>query len=871
MATAPPSPKGPILRFLSRPITRTLLVVHGIFASIVVLWMSGFFEGVELSVYDNFVAIRSTRYTTPDPVVIVGANEHDLNTLGWPLPDDVLAKVLDRLETGGAAMIGVDFYRDRPRGSGMEALNRVLTTHPNIICISRAAIRREKAIPGPPVLQGTDRLGFANVLADSDGVLRRALIFVNDGRQFYESLAYRVARGYLALDGIMPRNAADDPNALLLGKGRLLPFASGQGGYVRAHAGGFQVLLDYLGGAHPFPVISLSRVLAGDVPLEQIKGKVVLLGVAADSVKDIFFSPLGHQASPASSQIYGIEFHGHMVAELIRTARQGLSPPRGVSFPVTLAMLWLACMIGGLSVTRVRSVAIVGVGCVGVIVALAGLGYGLLTLGFWIPVVAPSLGWIGSALLESTLLWHQERQSRSRLMEIFSQNVSPAIAKDLWEHRDEFASGGRPRPQKLTATVLFTDIKGFTSISEKLEPEELLGWLNDYMTRMAEIVVAHDGVINKYIGDSIMAIFGVPIARKTVAEIAHDAERAVKCALAMREALAELNAKWLAEGVPTIGMRVGINTGPLVAGTLGSHHRLEYTVIGDTVNTASRLESFDKSLAEDAPCRILISEATYLLVEEAVMVRQVGHVRLKGKEEPLPIFLVSSKEEMFMKKPAKPDPVRGAAGVPLIIAVLLLGAASAARADSASAPLYQPPQLGAPSELDDSAGGGTRGGPAAGFRVEVLAPGDHAGLTRRDQPTLYWYASAPITKSIEVTLSSDADPAPLLDITLTAPQPAGIHALSLAGTAAHLRPGAAYQWAVAVIMDPQARSADLVSAGYIKRDPAPSGAEDTISLARAGLWYDALDAAVHKDTALRSELLHEIGMTDAAADKGPVK
>lgn len=870
MATTPPPGKGPILRLLSRPIMRTILVAHGVFAAIVMLWMAGFFEGVELSVYDNFVAIRSAHYTAPDPVVIVGANEHDLNTLGWPLPDDVLARVLDRLEASGAAIIGVDFYRDRPRGSGMEALNQVLTTHPNIICISRAAIRREKAIPGPPVLQGTDRLGFANVLADPDGVLRRALIFVDDGRQSYESLAFRVARGYLALDGLTPRNAADDPNALLLGKGRLLPFASGQGGYVRAHAGGFQVLMDYLGGAHPFPVISLARVLAGDVPAEQIRGKVVLLGVAADSVKDIFFSPLGHGASPAASQIFGIEFHGHVVAELVRTARQGLSPPRGVSLSTTLVLLWLASLLGGLSVTRVHSVAIVGAGCVGIIMVLAGAGYGLLTVGFWIPVVAPSLGWIGSAVLESVLLWQQERQSRSRLMEIFSQNVSPAIAKDLWEHRDEFASGGRPRPQKLTATVLFTDIKGFTSISEKLEPEELLGWLNDYMTRMAEIVVAHDGVINKYIGDSIMAIFGVPIARRTVAEIAHDAQQAVKCALAMREALAELNAKWVAEGVPTIGMRVGINTGPLVAGTLGSHHRLEYTVIGDTVNTASRLESFDKTLAEDAPCRILISEATYLLVEEVVMVRQVGHVRLKGKEEPLPIFLVSSKEDLFMSKPTKPASVGGAAIAPVMLLSLIVGMA-AARADSTAAPLYQPPHLGAPSELDDSAGGGTRGGPAAGFRVEVLAPGDHAGLTRREQPTLYWYASAPITKSIEITVSNDADPAPLLDVTLTAPQPAGIHALSLAGTSAHLQPGTAYQWAVAVIMDPAARSADMVSAGYIKRDPAVAGADDTVSLAKAGLWYDALDAAVHKDTALRSELLHEIGLTDAAADLGPVR
>src|SRR5204862_2785439 len=180
------------------------------------------------------------------------------------------------------------------------------------------------------------------------------------------------------------------------------------------------------------------------------------------------------------------------------------------------------------------------------------------------------------------------------------------------EQREEFLAGQRPRSQKLTATVLFTDLKGFSTTSENLEPALLLDWLNEYMEAMATAIMSHQGVIEKYIGDGIMAVFGVPLARTVPEEIRQDARNAVRCALAMRTTLLQLNAGWKERGLPVSGMRIGIHTGPLVAGSLGSSDRQEFTVIGDTVNIASRLESFDKdwmdpeSPADD--CRILISE-----------------------------------------------------------------------------------------------------------------------------------------------------------------------------------------------------------------------------------------------------------------------
>ena len=165
-------------------------------------------------------------------------------------------------------------------------------------------------------------------------------------------------------------------------------------------------------------------------------------------------------------------------------------------------------------------------------------------------------------------------------------------------------------------------------------------WLNDYMDEMSSIIIAEGGMINKYIGDAIMAIFGVPVKKTDEEGIRADALSAVESALRMREKLQELNQHWQAQGLPTIGMRIGIHTGVLVAGTLGGQQRMEYTVIGDTVNVASRLESFDKAIVSEADphCRILIGEPTWGLVNADYVTRPIGDCQLKGKHQILKIY-----------------------------------------------------------------------------------------------------------------------------------------------------------------------------------------------------------------------------------------
>jgi adenylate cyclase len=210
----------------------------------------------------------------------------------------------------------------------------------------------------------------------------------------------------------------------------------------------------------------------------------------------------------------------------------------------------------------------------------------------------------------------------------------------IWQQREHFLDNGRPRSQNMTVTVLFSDLRGFTSMSEQMAPQDLMDWLNTYMESMAGLIMTYGGVVDSYAGDGIKADFGVPVPRNNADEIRRDATNAVDCALAMEQEMHRLNTLWGGKGLQAMGIRVGIFTGPVVGGLLGSSQRLKYTTIGDTVNIASRLESFDKEMGKDLVCRILIGESTYQCLDTSYATERIGEVILKGKDEKLTIHRV---------------------------------------------------------------------------------------------------------------------------------------------------------------------------------------------------------------------------------------
>jgi adenylate cyclase len=233
-------------------------------------------------------------------------------------------------------------------------------------------------------------------------------------------------------------------------------------------------------------------------------------------------------------------------------------------------------------------------------------------------------------------------------MDIFSKQVSPDVAAEMWRSRDEFIKGGRLEPRLLTATILFTDLHNFTPVAERLTPTELMDWLNLYMDRMAGLVMQHGGVVDDYYGDAIKADFGVPIARTNEQAMDEDARQAVRCALAMGVALETMNRDWEAAGLPHISMRVGIATGEVVAGCLGSTKRMKFTTLGDIVNTAARLETYGKDdpkvTAPDSISRVLISEETARRIGSNFVTEAVGALKLKGKETVVTVYRVEGEQ-----------------------------------------------------------------------------------------------------------------------------------------------------------------------------------------------------------------------------------
>ena len=245
---------------------------------------------------------------------------------------------------------------------------------------------------------------------------------------------------------------------------------------------------------------------------------------------------------------------------------------------------------------------------------------------------------------------NREKQDQRLLMSLFSRHVSSEVAQAVWKKREQFMENGRLRPQKIVATILFADLEGFTTVAENMEPNMVLDWLNTYMGAMGDIINTYGGVVDDYHGDMIKADFGVFRVGQTEEDIRQDVQNGVRCAVALEQEMGRLWNEWKLQGLPAVRMRIGIHTGPVVAGSLGSAQRLKFTTIGDTVNIASRLESFQKDSVEtwanEEVCRILMGEPTkQYLGDHLWAIKEVGVLVLKGKSVRVRVYKLCARKE----------------------------------------------------------------------------------------------------------------------------------------------------------------------------------------------------------------------------------
>lgn len=628
-----------ILGFIKRPFV--VIGAGSLFVFLVVagLQHSGNLEVLELAAYDFFIRMEPKLTREESRITIVEISEKDILALGrWPLTDETLARAIGILLKSNPRAIGIDIYRDIEVPPGTEALNRVFTDNPQVIGIMTVG---DRGVPPLSVIKGTEQEGFGDILIDRGGVVRRALLFLDDGQKTFVSFALRLASRYLHPEGITLQPDPGNPQFIRLKDTTIRPLEESDGGYVKADSRGYQFLLDYKDAGVPFRTYSFSDLLSGSVPPDVVVNRIILVGVNAQSVNDSFFTPLS-RGFDADQHISGVVLHGHIVNQLLRFSLDGASPI--ATFTGNQKTLWFLSwsLLGGVIGFRTRSARRFLMLTAGGMLILLIAAFAAFLSGWWIPFVPPALSFFISAVVVTAYLTGREKKDRAVLMQIFSRHVSKEIAEMIWRQRDQFLHNGRLRSRNLTATVLFSDLKGFTTMSERMDPQDLMDWLNSYMEAMAGLVMAHGGIVDNYVGDGIKADFGVPLPGKDDDEVRRHAMNAVSCALAMEKEMRRLNALWSSQGLPEMGIRVGIHTGPVVAGLLGSSERLKYTTLGDTVNIAARLESYDKTVCKDALCRILVGETTLRYLDERYTAEKIGDVSLKGKDDIITVHRVLS-------------------------------------------------------------------------------------------------------------------------------------------------------------------------------------------------------------------------------------
>ncbi|HKA16363.1 MAG TPA: CHASE2 domain-containing protein [Myxococcota bacterium] len=875
---------------------------------------AGWLEWADLRLYDAAVAVRAGAAAERPPITLVRIREEEIHRHGHPLPDAVLARALEQIARAHPSAIGVDLYRDVPVGdrAGRAALAALAARIPDLVFVEKLA---EPGVPGvaaPEFAVDPGALAFNDVVADADGVLRRGLLILWDERSRPSiGLALQLALHHLRAEGIELGPDPEHAEYLRLGHTTFPPLEATDGGYAGIDARGYQVLLD-LRAERSFAEYTFDEALAGRIPAEALRDRIAILGTTAASVKDSF------QTSLLGRPIPGIAVHAQLADQIVRWAHGAARPMRFWSKAGAIGWtLGWSVGVAGIAALAAGPWTL-GVGVLGAIGLLLGASALLFGAGVWVPAAGPLAASLASGGIVVVDAMRRARAERAAVMDMFGRFVSKPVADELWQRRSEFMDGNRPRSQRLVITAMLTDLKGYTGAAEKMDPAELMEWVNEYMDAMTQVIEEHGGFVDDYSGDGIKANFGAPLRHEGGSRVEHDARAGVRCALAMGRALEQLDRDWERRGLPTARMRIGLHTGEVVVGSLGSHERMKYTTVGDTVNTAARLESFQKEEFEaeaangsGALFRILISGATHRQLGDGFETASVGEHILRGRGEPIAIHRVyaerqpNRQEDLAMKHKRAPR-----SSLAILFAVMAAagpGAAEQKKSPSAhpsgasgtdasgkpaASPQQKAPAKGGPltvyvppsrGEVGARTGGGTRGN-ADAPRIAVLAP-DHIGLTTRAQPALAWYLSAATAKPIEFTVIADNAAEPLAVKRLPGPIKAGIHVVDFAKEGIQLEEGTTYNWYVALVLDPKARDADVVAGGKIQRRNATpeltaelaGGDSPYRVLARNGIWYDAIadlstEIAAASPTmpagrdlrAERASLLEQVGVGAAA-------
>jgi adenylate cyclase len=595
-----------------------------------------FFEVLEAKTLDLQFALRGP--VSPGPETVIAAiDEKSINRLGrFPWPRSTWGRVVDRLTEEGAKVIVFDVFFTEPENVASDDLfqraimqsGRVVLpvvfdfmeggykesgfTDQKIDFLIPSAYMAMKntdvpsSVPQAKMVLPTllrfstyaKTLAHINMNPDVDGTLRWEMLAVAYQDDYYAPIGLQAARLYR--DVPMEKMALDFAGSVQMGDTTIPTDAFGR------------MLINYRGPNKTFPMYAVSDLLDRTLPAGTFKDKIVLIGATAIGIYDL-------RVTPYSTNMAGIEKHASVVDNILKGDFLRKAPD------VDIPLILVFTLILGVLIPRLGARS----GAAVFIILFAGYSgfvyYLFIAKGVWFSWVYPASAlFFGYTSQTAYRFFTEERRARD-IRKMFSSYVSKRIVDELIRDPNKAKLGG----DRKEITVLFSDIRGFTNFSEKHQPEEVVSLLNEYLGAMTNIVFEHDGTLDKFVGDAIMALWGAPVGQPD------HAKQACRCALAMITRLKQLQDKWNAEGKYAIDIGIGINTGDMVVGNMGAEgKKMDYTVIGDNVNLGARLEGLTRKYNN----HIIISEFTYAKVKDIVKVNELGSVTVKGKEQPVVIY-----------------------------------------------------------------------------------------------------------------------------------------------------------------------------------------------------------------------------------------
>lgn len=598
----------------------------------------------------------------------------------WPWPRIVFQKVVENLEDAGAKTVGIDLLWSNPdrMNPGYDTLfMNTIRRNGNIVIAGKVDVEKEAQLSRIDsrftiskftdsthtiieenfdniFFESDSSIGIVQTPGDYDEVYRRYQPYVSTSTypEPVPSFGFALLNKWLGLPPESIARRDKSSGNFILGSKEIPAFDN------------TTMLINFYGADRTFPRVNFYKVLDDEEFITQdeidyeisldewtlmdqsvFKDKIVIIGSTMPEDKDFFNIPISRGQREGDNIIAGVEFHANAIQNVIwddYIIRQPQYQEILLMFVFALTIFYLSSFLKQLKVKHHYMLEIANLVFV-LIVAYAVYQFGIYYFvghNFLISIVNPILAVVFSYFSVTAYHFITERSQNKMIRGMFSTYVSGDLVSELIKNPDKLKLGG----EKRNLSILFSDIAGFTSFSERLQPEELVEFINDYLTEMTDIVLINQGTLDKYIGDAIMAIWGAPL----------DNDRheflACKTAIEMQRRVDELGSNWQIDGENIINVRIGINSGDVVVGNIGGRNRFDYTVMGDNVNLASRLEGANKQYGTG----IMISESTYEKVKDGFITRELDTIRVKGKVAPTTVYeLIGFKNENFAEQKLK--------------------------------------------------------------------------------------------------------------------------------------------------------------------------------------------------------------------------